>query len=75
MPEVSRLEVAVAHDVNDSVGQVADELKLARHRLELLIVDAEAGNGSAWFALNDAAHCVQRAIDAVATLGMATANS
>ena len=58
-------------DMIISPGHIADQLEMARHRLDLLMSGAdEARNGSAWLALNDAAHCVQRALVALGSIGI-----
>ena len=49
---------------------------MARQRLELLMSDSnQPPNGSTWLALNDAAHCVQRALVALGAIGVRTTTS
>ena len=63
-------------DIDNSLGRVANQLELARLRLQLLMADAEEErNGCLWLALNDAAHCVQRALASLGTVAVSTAPS
>jgi hypothetical protein len=58
-------------DMSTSPAHIADQLEMARQRLELLMAGADqAGDGSAWLALNDAAYCAQRALVALGTIGV-----
>jgi hypothetical protein len=58
--------LAVGNDAIDTVGPVIAYLTAAQLRLEQLMIGArESDDVLTWFAYNDAAHSVQRAISAL----------